>query len=168
MSYGRTPHYIFAGKAGEADGFTFMEPSPDWSSVFVAYDAVAQLITSMEWRHNGELEALIARGRQLRPDLTDRPFAGTAVPMWGTAGLSGHDGVHAETALCRTGEWKPKCEPVADVVERLRSVLDEMEEATSYYIGGLHTVIHHKPVRDLDERFARVKAVFTAVADLPR
>jgi hypothetical protein len=69
MSYGRTPFYIYES----GDGFTFHQPEKP--AINIPYDAIAQLIATMAWRDNGELEAMIERGYAIRPDLQPRQEA---------------------------------------------------------------------------------------------
>lgn len=72
MSYGRHPYYIMRNLDSDGvDGFDIVGMR---GTVRVPYDAVAQLVASMEWRDRGNpsstgLIECLKRGKELRPEL---------------------------------------------------------------------------------------------------
>lgn len=64
MSYGRFPYYIYSDGAY----FNFFGDEREGQTARVSYDQMAQFIASLAARGDEEINELIERGKQLRPD----------------------------------------------------------------------------------------------------
>jgi hypothetical protein len=63
VSYGREPYYIFRTDYQSGTKFSVLGEDVD---LVIPYDALAQLVWSMSQRNNGEMEALLKRGAEVR------------------------------------------------------------------------------------------------------